>query len=301
MGFDSSRDLLRAQTVLDDSRQFQFQKTKATAAGAYVATAYYDFYEGGVEPTANTLPLASNAWKLASGNNGSPQFGGVGVNGFNFVNPTTGKTRHLLWAEAYGDLANSTGTLLFYDLLGGYCDFNQATAGAIATGTGVGVPDITRYTDGKDVKMLLVSQVTFTGTAATIAVDYTNGALASKTAPTVTPINAVERGRHLTNAWSIPLAAGDDSVVAVRGVTHAGGAAPTGKYAIFLAKLLGSLTIETAQRRSEKSFSKLDGCFLFPKIQSNAFLNMTWQATGAATAATMFRGSFVWCDGANPT
>lgn len=299
MGFDSFRDLMRAQTVLGDSKQFAFQKTQVTA-GALVASAYYDFYESGTEPAANTLPTGSNAFKVASGNNGAPTLGGVSVNGFNFVNPSAGKTRHLLYTEGYGDVASSIGTLYFYDVLGAYCDFNQATAGNIATGTGAGAADITRYTDGKDCKLLLVGQVLFTGTAANIVVNYTNGALASKSTPSVTPISGCVRGRYLTNAWSIPLAAGDDSVVAVRSVDHSGGAAPVGKYAIFIAKLLGTLTIDTAQLRSEKSFSNPNGAFLFPQLQSNCFLGMSLQSGNTPTTPT-WRGNFTWCDGANPT
>jgi hypothetical protein len=297
MGFDQFNALLKAKTQLGDEDDVDWQKTPATA-GALVAGGYYDLFEGSGDPAAGAYPTGSNAFKLATGNNGSPQIGGVSTPGFiSFANVGATKTKHLLWAEAVTDQSNGQGDVILLDVLGAYCDLNLATAGAIATGTGVGVADITRYSTGKRVFMYLVSQVTFTGTPPTVTIAYTDENLASQSTSALTLITGCVKGRVATAAFRVPLAAGNRGVVAVRSVTHAGGAAPTGKYAIVLARKLGSIKIDSGLTRAEKSFSDPRGSFLFPRVLDNAALNLIYRPSSTPTTPTLF-GNYAFADGA---
>lgn len=291
MGWDQFSALLRSKTVLGDEDDTEVQKS--TIAGTTIAGSYYDTFEGGTDPAANTLPTGSNAFVEVSGNNGTPTH-----NVTAFPNVAASKTKHLLYADAAAP-GSALGDIIIYDLLGFYPDFNLATAGTTATGTGVGVADITRYGTGKRVYMGILAQVSFTGTPPSVTVNYTNSSLASKSTSALTLTSTCVRGRYATTAMRVPLAAGDTGVSAVRSVTHAGGAAPTGKYAIFLYRVLGVIKIATANSSAEKSWSDPKGAFLFPRILDNAAINYAWRAANGISNPG-FTATLYTADGVNP-
>lgn len=299
MGFDQFNSLLNAKTVLGQEDDIDWQKSPQTA-GALVAGGYYDFYEGAGEPAANTYPAGSNAFKLATGNNNNPLVGGVAANLITAPNVLAAQSRHLIYAEAVGDVAASTGTIIFFDFLGVYSDFNLATAGSIATGTPVSTADITRYTGATSrTFMYLVSTVAFTGTPPTVVVNYTDGALTSQSTAAQTLITTCPRGRIASAVgFRVPLVT-SSGVVAVRSVTHAGGAAPTGKYAVVIGRLLGRVRIDQAQTLAQKSFSDPRASFLFPRLVDNWALGMIYAPNAAPTTPRM-SGTIWTAYGTNP-
>ena len=109
MGWDQFNGILKAKTVLGDEDDYELRKAMVTA-GALVAGAYYDTFEGAGLPAANTLPTGSNAFVAVSGNNGAPTH-----NLITAPNPASGKTRHFLYAEIASDVASGIGDLILYD------------------------------------------------------------------------------------------------------------------------------------------------------------------------------------------
>ncbi len=271
MGFSGMDHLLRAQTVLDDLELWDMEKTPITA-GALTSLAYYDFYEAGTVPATNTFPVGSNAFKAVRANSGVPQAGGVNINALAFTTPSGSKTRHLTYMQNNGgSIANCHGDTFLLDLVGFYCDFDHAVGGTIATGTGVGVADVTRHTDGKNLFMYIVVQVTLGGTAGTIQVNYTTGGLASVSTAAIALTSASVRGRIGTGAvFKLPFGSNDPTVVAVRSVTFAGGAAPTGKIAVMIAKEMGKLTQQASLIATSKSFVDPSQEFSAPKWDNDA-------------------------------
>jgi len=289
MGFSGMDHLLRAQTVLGDLEKWDFEKTPVTA-GALAASAYYDFYEAGPLPAANAFPVGSKAFKAVRANSGTPQAGGVNINANAFTVPSNSKTRHLTYLEHNGgNVASTTGDLILLDLVGFYCDFDLAAgAGTYATGTGVGVADVTRYTTGKNLFMYLVAQVVFTGTAPSFQINYTTGGLASVSTAALALINTCVKGRVCTTTYfKVPFGSNDPTVVAVRSVTLAGGAAPTGKVAIMIAKEIGRVTNGTAQLSTSKSFVNPAGEFSAPGWDSDSVPAYVWKTTGAPTTPSI--------------
>ncbi len=289
MGFTGLDHLLRAQTVLNDKEEWDIEKTPVTA-GALVASAYYDFYEAGPLPAANAFPTGSKAFKAVRANSGTPQAGGAGINALAFTVPSGGKTRHLTYMEQNGgNVASCVGDWIALDLVGFYCDFDLAAgAGTYATGTGVGVADVTRWQDGKNLFMYLVTQLVFTGTAPSFQVNYTTGALASVSTSALSLINASVKGRVCsTTFFKIPFGSNDPTVVAVRSVTLAGGAAPTGKVAIMIAKEMGRVTNTTAQTLTPKSFVNPQGEFSAPTWDNDSVPHFVFKPASTPTTPSI--------------
>lgn len=183
-----------------------------------------------------------------------------------------------------GNVASTTGDLYLLDLIGFYCDFDLSTGGTQTTGTGTGVADVTRFTDGKNLFMYLVAQVVFTGTAPTAQLNYTTGGLASVSTAALTLTNASVRGRVATTTYfKIPFGSNDPTVVALRSITFAGGAAPTGKIAVMIAKELGRLTTDTAMQSSQKSFVNPQQEFSAPAWDQDSVPAYVWRAKDTPT------------------
>ncbi len=285
MGFSGMDHLLRAQTVLDDLELWDMEKTPITA-GALTSLAYYDFYEATGLPGGNTFPLGSNAFKAVRANSGTPQAGGVNINALGFTVPSGSKTRHLTyWQNNGGSIANCQGDTYLLDLVGFYCDFDLAAGGTIATGTGVGVADVTRWTTGKNLFMYIVVQVVLAGTAPTIQINYTTGGLASVSTAALTITSASVRGRvPTTNIFKVPFGSNDPTVVAVRSITLAGGAAPTGKVAIMIAKEMGKLTQANSLIAATKSFVDPSQEFSAPTWDNDSVPHLVYRPTSTPSS-----------------
>ena len=289
MGFTGLDQIVRAQTVLDDAEDWDFEKTPVTA-GALVAGSAYDFYEAPNLPFGNLFPIGSTAFKAVRNNNGVPQAGGVGINAINMLPPTGGKTRHLTYLEHDGgNVAGAVGDIFLFDLLGFYCDFNLAGAGTQLTGTGVGVADVTRYTNGVNVLMYVVTQVVLAGASPTLTIAFTDGTLSSVNTAAMPLTPAAVRGQiPTTGVFKIPTPKG---VVAVRSVTFSAGPPATGKLAIMLVRQLGKISHTTAQQSKSKSFLDPAGEFRVPKWDSDAVPAFAFRARAVSTSP-IFGGQF---------
>jgi hypothetical protein len=288
MGFSGMDHLLRAQTVLDDREVWDMEKTPITA-GALTSLAYYDLFEAGTVPATNTLPTGSSAFLAARANSGVPQLGGVNINALAFTVPSGSKTRHLTFMNNNGgSIANCHGNTFLLDLVGIYPDFDLAAGGTQATGTGVGVADVTRHTDGKNLFMYVVVQTTLTGTAPTIQINYTTGGLASVSTAAIAILSGSVRGRIATSTvFKIPFGSNDPTVVAVRSVTFAGGAAPTGLVSVFIAKEIGLLVQSASLIVAEKSFVDPSKEFSAPKWDDDAVPNLVFRPSSTPSSPSI--------------
>lgn len=285
MGFSGLDHVARAITVLGDGEAFDFEKTPVTA-GALVASTYYDLYEAGPNPAANTFPTGSKAFKAVRGNTGSPQAGGVAINAIALDVPSGSKTRHMTYIEHDGgNVANAIGDWHVNDLLGFYCDFDLAAGGTQNTGTGVGVADVTRFTNGIGVFAYIVCQVAFTGTAPTAQLNFTDNSLASVSTAALTLVSTSVRGQVATAAYKVPL--GKPGIVALRSITFAGGAAPTGKIAVMLAKKMGKISHATAQQGVSKSFMNGQGEFSLPQWVTDSVPGFVFKPSSTPTTPTI--------------
>lgn len=294
MGFDQYNTLLKAKTVLGDEDDYEFRKAMVTA-GALVAGAYYDTFEGAGIPAANTFPTGSNAFVACSGNNGAPTHNLIAA-----PNPASGKTRHLLYCELDTDVANGTGTLIFYDCEGFYPDFNLNANTTYNTGDAAATNRLTRYSGSSRVQLGIVMQVVGAGTLPTVTINYGDQSGNAGATAAQTLIAAAARGRYGINSWKVPLAAGDTGVRSVVSVVTAGGVGASGKIALLLMRKLGQVKVSTALVTAEKSFADPKNAFLFPRVKDNAAIGMAWRSSSTPTTPTL-DGTLWWADGANPS
>lgn len=275
MGWDSHARYIKAATQLAGMNDIEFFFPILTA-GSTVAGAFYHFWQqSGGDPVANAYGTGSNAYVAVSGNDGSPTHNTIAR-----TNPTGGKTRHLVYSELQGSSTGMDGILSYHDVIGYYPDFNLATGGTQSTGTAVGGVDIDRHTSGKEVFMFLETQVVFAGTMPTIVINYTDqGGVAGATASLTLITGSVASRIGTTTYYRIPLASGDIGLKSVQSVVFTGGVGPTGKFAIVLARKLGNQYINSADAAySEKSFVQPYGAYLFPQIQDDSVIGMTYRS-----------------------
>lgn len=288
MGFLNYSSFMEEVTINGTMEDRDFQKTQNTA-GALVASAYYDHFEGGTEPAANTFPTGSNAFVPVSNI--------TAHNVVEFTDAPAGKSKHLIYADVVSDVANGIGSLIIYDLLGFNCDFNLNANTTYNTGDAG--TKITRYTTGKNVALGIVMQVVGAGTLPTVTINYTSSNGAGRTTGALTLIAAAARGRYGINSWRVPLQTGDYNALSIQSVVTAGGVGASGKIAVMFMRKLGQIDIPTAQNYASRSFINPQGAPIWPKIENGAAINFAIRASSTPTTPT-WRGSLYAADGTDP-
>lgn len=288
MGFLNYSSFMEEVTINNTMEDRDFQKTQQ-GAGALVASAYYDHFEGASEPAANTFPTGSNAFV--------PVSNVTAHNVLKFTDAPAGKSKHLIYADCVGDVAGSSGTFIIYDLLGFNCDFNLNANTTYNTGD-VGTK-ITRYTTGKNVALGIVMQVTGAGTLPTVTINYTSSNGAGRTTGALTLIAGAVRGRYGINSWRIPLQSGDYNALSIQSVVTAGGVGASGKIAVMFMRKLGYVIMPTAQNLYSQSFINPQNAPIWPKIENGAAINFAIRPASAPTTPT-WRGSLYAADGTDP-
>lgn len=290
MGFSSFDKIVSALTVLGDTGDIEWSKTTAQTS-ALAAGSYHDLFLGGDEPAAVTLPTGSNAFVEVSGNNGSPTHNGIVL-----ANPAASKTRHALYLEALANTSNGQGDLYVEDLLGFYADFNLATGGTQSTAD-VAQNRTSRYSKG--CFCYLVTQVAFTGTPPSVVVNATDQNGSAVASPSLSLTGGSALGRVPTAVWRVPFP-GVSNIRNVRSLAFTGGAAPTGKVAVMLARKLATAKMGAAFATERLSLADPRGALLLPRLVDNVFLNLVYRPASTPTTPRL-TASLSYVDGQNPS
>ncbi len=291
MGFTSFDALARALTVNGDGGDVEWSKTTAQTS-ALTASSYHDLLLGGDEPAAVTLPTGSRAFVAVSGGNGTPTH-----NGLILANPDANKTRHALVLEGLVATANGQGDLYLLDVLGFYPDFDLATGGTLTTGD-TSENRTARYSKG--VFAYLVTQTALAGTLPTVVATATKQDGSSVVTPSLSLIASSAVGRvPTTNFFRLPFP-GTSNLLNLRQLAFTGGAGPSGKVAVILARKLASLKLGTAQVSEARGLADPRGSVLLPRIVDNAFLSLVYRPASTPTAPRI-SATLYYADGQNPS
>jgi len=168
-----------------------------------------------------------------------------------FVNPTGGRTLHLLRALAMSSAGSPMGTLILADRL---LDYGVLDHNSNAQQNLTNDVSLARYTDGKGVMAFLEVTTVLGGVAQNLSMNYDSDVSNGQTSVSIAmrTTAAVDEVPHGVNGVWIPLAAGDHGVKKVNHITFSAAGGGAGKSNLVLCKPLLELPLLQAGVASER-------------------------------------------------
>jgi len=250
----------------------QWASIRKTAAVTSVAAQQFSLWGTAGNPGAGTMAVGNTAAGVlfTDATAGAPLLNALGASATGYL--------------AAANFRNSvTGGAILYDRLWGA---GAVSATALATTTFASQPSITGRvpggTDFADCEILLELTTTFSATATTVSVNYTNetGATGRTTGAT-----ASLSGFTTPRVIAMPLQAGDKGVQKIESVTVGGTVATAGAFNVILARRLAEFDVRVANAVDAQAWDMIGA----PQVWAESCLWLVAQADSTSTGVPTCR------------